>query len=812
MRKILNLSGRNILTTLLVLFCLLQNINAQVKTRVTGVLADSLTSKPIAWATVGIYRSTDTNKPLQNIFSTKNGRFEFPGMDTGRYSIFITYTGYPEKEVKIVVGPAGGTMELPLISIAPSSKELGAVVVTASARKPLLEQEEDRMIYNAEADPSVTGLTATDVLRKTPLLTVDAEGNVTMNGQSSFKILLNGKETPMFARNLKEALQGFPASLIKRVEVSSNPSAKYDGEGSGGIINIITQKKVVGYNGNINVGINTLNSQSTGASFNVKYGKIGFNAFLGMYRSHGPGSISTSFTESLNPVAFYQRRSAGGSRSESSGGYGDFELSMDIDSLNSASVYGGFYSGRSSDLDQTFYTELPSVGASAVQSTFSSTSDDRDPNFSLGANYSRKSRKIDGQEFNLRTYTSSEKSVSDGNSDQQTEDGYRGLYNRSSSPHRETTLQADLVKIFRKDLRVETGVKAILRNSSSDYRSFIRYDKTGAFVEDADNSNRFSYHQEIYSVFATASFKIKQYSFRLGSRVENTNVFGDFIKTATTVSQHYTSFLPNVFISRKFKKIHTVSLAFGKRLRRPYIDDLNPFVSNLDSFDVSVGNPELGPDITYTGEIGYTVIKGKNTINARLLPQLSNRQTVYYSEFDDATGVRTQRMVNAGVMRSVGLNVNYSTKPTKKWTVSSYPSIRYRSIRNRLNAAQKNSGFSGGLGVNSSYQFSTRWAASAGGNFYSPDVNLQGRSRSRYYYNASTSYKLFKDKVVLSMSAANFFMQYLESGDDTRDENFIRESRYRSPIRSVRFSLQWNFGKLSEDVSRKKEVSNDDGK
>ena len=189
--------------------------SAQTGGSIKGSVVDSAKGKPLPFATVGLYRVNNQQKPVRNVFTDSKGRFEFLKVDSGRYILFASNTGFRETQSGvIIISPETKALEVPSLQMNPVSQSLATV--TVSARVPLIEQNDEKLTYNAEADPSVVGQNAIDVLRKTPFLSVDGEGNVQLNGQSNFRVLLDGKETAMFTRNLKDALQSFPANLIKK--------------------------------------------------------------------------------------------------------------------------------------------------------------------------------------------------------------------------------------------------------------------------------------------------------------------------------------------------------------------------------------------------------------------------------------------------------------------------------------------------------------------------------------------------------------------------------------------------------------------
>ncbi len=783
---------------------------AQQKTKITGLLQDSADGKPVAWATVGLYKAINTQKPLQNIFSNGKGKFEFTEVDTGHYVVIVTYTGFHEKEHPVKIDTGKLLVELEPIVLSPDARQLGTVVVTAAVRKPLLEQEDEKMIFNAEADPSVEGLTATDVLRKTPFVSVDGEGNVQLNGQTNFKVLLNGKETAMFTKNLKDAIRSFPASLIKKIEVSTTPSSKYDGEGVGGIINIITQKKIVGYNGNAGISYNTLRTYSGSASLNFKYGKFGLSAYYGAYNGRPPVSNLSSETESLNPVAFHKRISNGVNRGKYFYNYGNMELAWDMDSLNVLSLYAGLSGGNGNSTTDTRY-DMVLPGNAGTETSYLSSSTRYDyPAYYLGLDYVRKFKKRKGKEFSLKAYYDDARDNNYFFSEQNTRNGDRFTVNDNQAPNKQITLNADFTQPFKNGSKMEAGLKSIFRQASSDYLSQIKYDKDQEYAEDIGNTNNFKYRQNVYSVFATYSFKWKNISFKLGSRFEQTHIVGDFSKTTTRVLQDYGTFMPNIYLSRRFSKIHTVSLSYTKRLRRPYIWDLNPFVSNVDSFNISYGNPKLGPDIIHIVEAGYSVFKGNTNINIRFSQSFSNRQIVTYTEFNEATGVAASVVDNAGISRVTGLNLNISTKFSKKLSFSLGSGLRYTFLKNRFRPDQRNDGIGGFGNTTLTYQATKKWAAYASGYYWISDPQLQGQAGRNFTHSIGTNYKLFKEKVTAGIVANNLFSKYYNWRSNYRDENFIRSNLRWNIQRAITFSLRWNFGKLTENVSRRRGVSNDD--
>lgn len=798
--------------TCLCLICCVLAIPAlaqQKQATIKGVVQDSVQNKALPFATVGLYHISNQEKPLRNIFTDNKGHFEFTKVDTGRYILFATNSGFTEKS-SLPVSITGDVViiEIPALQLTPSHKDLAAVMV--SARRPLIEQTEDKLIYNTEADPSNTGQMATDVLRKTPFITVDGEGNVRLNGQTNFKVLLNGKETAMFTKNAKEALQSFPANLIKSIEVITSPSAKYDGEGVGGIINIITKKKIVGYNGNIGINQNTLGNTSVNANMSFKYGKFGLSGYYGLNRADGIKARNASETESFNPMAFYKRISTGQRKNNNFYNYGNIELSLDIDSMNTLSTYGSINGGRSENVNHRIFDLIAPNKIDTTTTVFDDNFSFRYPSWNWGTDFIHKFRRNAEQELTLKMFHD----YSDDNnlllSDQYSAGSHRSVINDNKASNRQSTWQLDYVHPFKNKMKLETGFKLITRNASALYQSQYRYSPNDKFIIDSSNSDNFHYRQYVYGAYATWRFNIKKLSFRIGSRIERTVIDGNFVKSKTTVEQDYLTFMPSFFVSRKFANIHTLSLSYTKRLSRPYIWDLNPFVQNTDSLNLNFGNPHLDPEIYHSIELGYTVLKGKTNINIRLTENFSNSQIARYSYFNDNTGVTSWTMDNIGTYSSTGLSGNMAVSFTSKWRLNTNLGVRYDFVKNKFNPAQKNKGLGGWGNINTNVDITKKITAFLNVNLNRAPAQLQGFYGLNYWYGFGGNIKLLKDKLTASLNLNYIFQKEVGWKSSLGDKNFHTNSWNYRPGRIVNIGLRWNFGKLSENVSRKRGVNNDD--
>lgn len=792
-----------IISTLLILPCY---GFSQANIKLSGTVTDS-SNKPLSLVTVRIFKATNLQLPLHTSISKADGAFLFNKIDTGKYVVGFSHTGYSDKQQNITVQP-GADIKLDPIALSRATGTLNEVVV--KTQRPLVEQGDDRTIFNVEDDPASKTETALDILRKTPFITVDGEDNIKVNGKSNFKVLLNNRETSMFARNIKEALRGFPGALISRIEVITSPSAKYDGEGIGGLINIVTKKKVVGYNGTISSFSRTSDKlDNFSLNANAKFGKIGASVFynIGGQRAVPQENINTTIP--TLPTVF-SKRTLAGDRSNSGGwNFGNAEMSWELDTLNTVSVYANIDSWSNKTFsDQTITTEFTADPSSV--SYYKLNNKSNNPGISVGTDFIKKFKKNKEREFSLRFFGEFGKSESHLVSEQDNPVTDRFLINNSDAVNNQYTLQADHSIPISKAGKLEGGVKAILRRASSDFESLIKYDATAPYKFNPANTDNFKYAQDVVSIYTTYSLKVKKSNFRFGARVEHTSVDGNFIKSNTLVKNSYTTLLPNVQFSNKVGKSTTLVIGYNKRLSRPYIWDLNPFVFNNDSLNVSFGNPNLGPQTIHSVSTQLRYGKGSTFGGINIEGSYSGNKILEYSSFDPQTGITKTTSLNIGKEFQSSLNLNLNMKITAKWSLFVNGSVRYSKVTNNANKAQSNSGFGSNFNMNTVYRFTPKFSISSFLGLWKDPITIQTTYPFMTWYNLAFNYKILKDKLNISVRTVNYFEKYRIYRTEVKDLNFYTTNTTRQIRRGAVLSLTWNFGKLTENVSKKKGVTNDD--
>ncbi|WP_207491486.1 outer membrane beta-barrel protein [Aridibaculum aurantiacum] len=773
--------------------------NAQ-EVSVKGRLVDSASTKQIADATINFQEVE--KKISKTILSDKSGAFQ-TNLVPGRYRVMITHSSFRRRLMPLKV--EAEPIDIGNVQLVPGMKMLGDVTVTAA--RPMVEQQGDKLIYNVEDDPVARSESASDILRRTPYVNVDGDGAIQVNGQSNFRVLLDGRETALFSQNVKEALKAFPGATIARIEIITSPSAKYDAEGVGGIINIITKKKVAGYNGTINSGINSLGNTNAGLNINLKVGKVGISGTYSVMNNDGLRSRQMGITTPVNPIAFASRQVGGGRVTDLFFHQGNLELSYDIDSTNTLVFYGNMGKHRNrAENDYTINT-LFANGNSDISPYLLDTRFEM-PTYGFGSDYIRKFKGKPQKEFNIRFNALYNTNRSFSNSQQDIGPTDRFLLNNSEAFNSEYTVQADLIEPINKSTRLETGVKTILRKAYSDFESLIKFNKAEPYRTNPANTDRFGYDQNVYGGYVSVNKVTKVVTARLGLRIEHTSVFGDFTSTSTTVRQEYTNLIPNVMLSRQFSKTMNSNFTYNMRLGRPFIQSLNPFVNNNDSLNISFGNPNLGPQYVHSFALQNRFFKGPKFISIQTGFNFANNLIIQNPTYDPSTGVTSVTGANAGQIREFSLGF-VSNLPVGKWNFAVNATGRLARIRNSLQTSFFTT-TAGNMNANITYKASPVFTIASNSGYGVPLRMPNSTFPDNYFYGFSFIYKVLKGKLTMTANINNFLEEERKLFFVTETANFTTTNTNHILFRNFGLALNYSFGKLKENVSKKKGVNNDD--
>lgn len=794
--------GKTCKITMIAIACLMISfLGKSQEFVVKGRVIDSASTKPVANATINFQEQE--KKISRTIISDQSGSFQ-ANLVPGKYRVLISHGSFRKKLVPLKVEDKN--VEIGSVQLIAIAKSLAEVTVTAS--RPLVEQKDDRLIYNVDEDPAAKSESASDILRKTPYVNVDGDGAIQVNGQSNFKVLLDGRETALFAQNMKEALKAFPGSTISRIEVITSPSSKYDAEGVGGIINIITKKKVTGYNGTINANMNSIGNKSAGFNINLKKGKVGITGMYSLMGNNGLRSDQMGITTPVQPLAFASRNVGGSRRTDLFFHQGNVELSYDLDSTNTIVVYGNMGKNRNEAVnDYSIYT-LFSNGNSTTDPYYLETSFAL-PNHGFGTDYIRKYKGKPQKELTFRFQGLFNTNRSFNNSQQVIGGTDRYLLSNSEAFNREYTAQLDFIEPLNKSTRLETGFKTILRNAHSDFESMVKFDQSDPYKIDPTNSNRFSYDQNVYGAYVSFNKTMKALTARIGLRLEHTSVDGDFTSTNTVVKQRYTNVIPNLLLMKQFSKTMNSNFTYTMRLGRPSISSLNPFVNNSDSLNKNFGNPNLGPQYIHSFSWQVRFFKGSKFISIQTGFNFANNLIIQNPTFDASTGITSITGANAGQIREFTLGFVSNLPVGKKWNFALNATGRFARLRNSLQTPWDGT-TAGNVNANVMFKASPRFTITSNGGYFVPLRMPNASFPDNYFYGMNFAYKVFKQKLTITATMTNFFQERRKMTFVTENANFITRNTNITPFRNFGLALSYNFGRLKENVSKKKGVVNDD--
>ena len=798
--------------TLCALFFLTQTSVAQSKSTsytIVGKAVDSLKRSPIGSITVAL--KDGQQSILATELTRQDGSFSFSNIKKTKYTLTFSGLGY---KLKVIGSPLSdsskSTYDIGQVLMVPIMENLNEVTIKGT--KPLIKQDIDRLTYNLQADLESKAISLLEMMRKVPMLSLDADDNVQLKGSSTYKILINGKPSTLMERNPKEVLRSMPASTIDRIEVITTPPSKYDAEGLTGIINIITIKNINGgYSGALNL-YNTMpvGGPGTGGSISMKHGKLGLTAFGGGGIYNNPQTIEELNRTSLTAMSsnLNQNRSR---EKDSHSGYLGTEFSYEIDSLHLLSVEFNI-NGSKSEGRSIQQSMLNVETVTAQRYNLNNNNEGRGNGWDLGLNYQlgfkgNKSRLLTfSYRFNGHDYMEfSELAISDQLNHALPD--YNQLNSGSSSEH---TFQVDFVQTVKR-LSIEAGVKGIFRHNESDYQYRSIDAASGEFEMDAARSNAFNNAQHVYAFYNTYQFSLKSWGIKMGMRMEQTTIDADFISAATKISQDQLNLIPSLVVSKKFENKSSLNLGYTQRIQRPGIYQLNPFVDRSNPNVQISGNPNLRPVTANAVQLGYS-IQGTAFININLDYTSFNaliNQVAAYDKENNVTRIAYQNTGKASML-GTGLSINYPA--TKFLSINGNAKLALARVEGVSNGFPiSTEGLMYSFSLSPGYNFSQGWRANANLNIRSKSFSLQRETNAYISSSFGFSKELVKNKLTFSSSISNPFSKFRNSMVNLSGPGFEQISIDRLYSRSYRVSLNYNFGKLRESIKKNKRgIKNDD--
>ncbi|MBL0180803.1 MAG: TonB-dependent receptor [Chitinophagaceae bacterium] len=734
---------------------------AQAGTIITGNVTDKSTSQAVEFATIQLLKIPDSSAAKSTV-TDKKGKFILENIEPGNYLLRCSFIGFSNTDVPVIIGKQArlNLGKIEILSLTASMKE-----VTVTGKKAVLNTSIDRKVYNVTQDIMAQSGTASDVLKNIPSVEVDIDGNVSLRGSEAVLILINGRPSPLMGKTRAEVLQQFPANSIERIEVITNPSAKYRPDGTSGIINIVLKKNVkTGWNGNVIANVGNRSRYNGSVGLNYKPGKL--NVFGNYsYRQDSRNRLNNTDREYLdstgNTASYYTENNQSPARPYSH----LITLGSDyqLNSHNSFGISGNYHYRKQVKNDVTKYVFY-------------------DKNYILSGNYDRLrydpeiEKESDATAYWQHNFPKEdhelrfELNVSGSNEVEDNHYTNVNYYPVSFSSFDNTVirqinhqqqLNIEYTNPLSENSKLEAGYSGSFTQLDMNFYGEY-YDTTQhKFVKDIVKSNQFLYKEFIHAFYATYQHSYEKFGYEIGLRAEPVNINGNLVTKDSLISNNYFKIFPTVHLSYKIRNSE-LQLNYSKRVNRAEGDDLNPFPEYRDPRNLRAGNPRLLPEIIHSVEFGY---KWQNK-NFSFVPSLyyrykQNGFTTVTIPLNDTVLLTTQQ--NLSNDQYAGLELIFSAKAGKFFSANLSSNFFYEKIdASSLGYSNRKSIVSMSLNYNSTFVFSPTTFLQLSCNYRSARLTPQGKTFGTFVLNAGMRQDLLKKKMSVILTISDLFktLQY----------------------------------------------------
>ena len=768
------------------------------KTIVTGRVLDSLTREGEPGAVLQFFRVQDMDKPVAYTTADEEGRFWQRLDGSGNYELLFSGMGRFSERRSFVIPGQTDTLDLGEILIRDDVEMLSAGVVVA--QRPLVKMEVDRMVYNVSDDVDSKTSTVLDMLRKVPMVSVDGQDNITVNGSSSFQVYVDGKPNQMMSQNASAIFKMMPASTVKNIEVVTNPGVKYDAEGVGGVLNITTNREATGgasaadgFYGTV-MGIGSTRGGGGGVTASMQKGKFAMSLSAnGMYSSirgtetdlarvqdNGFSTSTHTATGMKMPMAMVNG-----------------SASYEIDSLNLVSATLGFMSFGMKNENGFTNTILvsPEAGTYSYSGTLSTTNNRN--NISVGADYQHLWAGVPGRSFVLSYQYNGAPSVNNSMTlmDATSFAGFDFTDRKSDgrTGSNDHTVQADFTTPLGSKHSLSTGAKYLNRHNSSDQTDYLR--EGGIWHENPASSLKYDFYNRIAAAYAELTGNYGAFSLKAGVRYEHT--WQNYSSSAQkgSFSVNYGNLVPSASLQWNLGLTQNIGLSYNMRISRPGISYLNPYVDTSDPTARTYGNPDLDAERGHNVSLVYNFYSSKAMVNATLRYTYTGNGISAYS-FYGLDNMLNTTYGNIVQNQNIGLNMFLMLTPTSRTRIMLNGGFGYSDLRS-TQLGQQNAGwnYNALLGVQQTLPWDLRLSA----NFITSgkEITLQGWSTGLSIGMLGLTKTFLDDRLSLSINGmvplAKDFKMTMRS--HTAGNGFVSDMTTRIPMSAVTFQISWSFGK-----------------
>lgn len=752
---------------------------------ITGTILEAGTEEPVGFANVAVGRKKD-GSIIDGASSELDGTFSLSAKGQ-KIFLEISFLGYQTLRIDDLTFD-GTVADLGVLYLNPDSQALEEVVVRAE--KSSTEFKLDKRVFNVGQDLSSTGASALEVLNNVPSVNVNIEGEVSLRGSTGVQILINGKPS-ILTNEQGNALGTITADMIEQIEVITNPSAKYEAEGTSGIINIVMKKDdKQGLNGSITLNTGIPDNHSVGLSINKRSEKFNIFSQAGVgYRSSPNDSRNTN----INKINGIEIRSEGEEfRNET---FYNFVLGSDYYvNKNNVITLSGSYSYEIEDQpSETQFTQLDAASEITKEWTRNEITEATNPKFQYELQYKKQFE--DNKEHSLQFsaignfFGKAQSSDFSNTVTLGTEDLFA---QKTATEFKEGkyTFNLDYTKPISKEWSVETGAQYVLNDVSNDFEVS---DQVGdEFIINPGLTNVFEYNQKVLGVYGTTAYEGSVWGIKVGLRAENTDLRTFLVNTNEENKNLVTNYFPSAHTSYKFSDAISFQAGYSKRIYRPRLWDLNPFFNIRNNFNIRAGNPNLLPEFTDSYEIGSIFIFEKITYNINVYHRYTTEVIDRVSTFEN--DVTTTLPINVGTRKSTGAELNFKYSPIRKLTFNGDFNY-FMFIREGLFLDQ-NFDFSAdqwSAKITTKYKYNRDLDFEITNRYQSDEVTLQGTQTGNFTSDLGLRYKIMKGRAVFNFSVRDIFASRIR-------ETFVDQPTFSTYSRRLRgrfitFGFSYGFGK-----------------
>jgi outer membrane receptor protein involved in Fe transport len=758
---------------------------AQGKINITGKVVEAYSQQPVEFATVMI-ADTKTENPITGTTTDIDGNFQVE-VESSDFYVEVSFIGFATKRVE-EFQIDGNNLDLGEIQMSENSQTLDEV--TVRAEKSQTEFKLDKRVFNVGKDLSNTGAGALEVLNNVPSVNVSIEGEISLRGSSGVQILINGKPS-VLANEQGNALGSITAEMIEKIEVITNPSAKYDAEGTSGIINIVIKKEErKGLNGSFTLNTGVPHNHSFGLSLNRRTEKFNLFSQVGVGYRELPNDTRSINTDLISNTSVESEGKE--YRNET---FYNVILGTDyhINKYNVLTLSGSFAYEIEDQPSQTNFNFIDDNQSIASQWFREEVTEATNPKFQYELQYKKDFKDSEDHTLlfsALGNFFGKDQSSEFINSTLFGSDADATQETRTNFKEARYTFKLDYTKPISEKFTLETGAQYVIQDVSNDFAVSNLVD--GEWIEDMGLTNIFEYDQAVLGAYGTGAYEGDKWGLKMGLRLETTDLNTLLLTTNQANNQNYTNLFPSVHTSYKITESLSLQAGYSRRIFRPRLWDLNPFFNIRNNFNIRQGNPELLPEFTDSYEINSILILGQTSLNFGVYHRYTTDVVERIATVEN--NVTTTMPENIGTNRATGIEFNAKYSPAKWITLNGDFNFNYFNREGSLdsltfdfNADQWSSKLTAKLKLPADIDFEVT------GQYRSRVQTVQSIISGNMFADLGLRKKILKGKAVLNLSVRDVFSSRFRESE-TNQTSFYAYSR-RQRGRFITFGFSYGFGK-----------------